>query len=477
MDKKKKLDIFDYIKKFIGITVDNETKEDESKNNKLQITSKAAEHNIEGNRKPKQKLEISKANQLNFNGTNNAEEKDKYIKNLMSTPEVLNYSKMPELYYGIELAAKDLWDAGYKNLKFLASGKYNVVFEKNQNTVVKWCKRDPNRKDGLSFDEMSLREFEKMLKTTKDTELSKWADKYLSKVERKNQKNIYEADKAIGDANDGVGKRRTKFRQIEWTNGTKTIDTVLRNGSALCKALHVMHESGYVHQDVKPANIFKIKAKTNVDLDNQIGKEQTDKKGKYKIIKEGIRNKEKYYKEYLDGELKGKKKQIHKNRLQLGDMGTMRKIDEILNNKEVQKQGTLIFESQESRSTPPQDKNDVCARDLYAAGLTILELLVGECFFNVLGGKNIAPYQAAQNNCYPWFNFKTDSLNLDNTEQSNCLNILQNNYYSSLWKIYDYNKEFWRVAKLLKLIYIMTAPKTMRGDMTVKKAAEILKQI
>ena len=80
------------------------------------------------------------------------------------------------------------------------------------------------------------------------------AKKYLAISEsinnnsQDNKKHIFESELAQGDLSSQADKIRDK----------KNIDTIIRIGKEVLKALKVIHDAGYSHNDVKPDNLLLI---------------------------------------------------------------------------------------------------------------------------------------------------------------------------------------------------------------------------
>lgn len=153
------------------------------------------------------------------------------------------------------------------------------------------------------------------------------------------RENIFGAELAEnGDLSNN--SKKTKFG--------KTIDSVLRNARQALKAVKVLHDQGYSHNDIKPSNFLKINNsefnKAKAKTENFFGKEV-----KFKINKEG------------------KEKKLHKHKLQLGDFGLMSKIDSTTDTS-----GTPDYMAPDIKNTSPEA---VAKRDVYSLGVTFIYLL------------------------------------------------------------------------------------------------------
>lgn len=346
-----------------------------------------------------------------------------------------------------------------ENLHFLGKGGFNVVFRiGNTDRIVKYCKsytdlRYPGAKEGVSVDEMSLRNFEEMLKEIKDPELKKWSEKYLSKSTRINKKDIYEDKLAHGDlVNVTLQNRHDSL--LNDSKKKKSMDSLLKKAKKAAKGVLVLHKSGYVHQDIKPENILHL---SNTKYPKSEGSNGEDKYGKYTVISE-ISEKDKkirYFKKYESGN----KRKISKNTINLADYGLMRKIKDEIN--KTQRCGTPKYEGFDDKTTTATSEDDVKKRDVYALGMTYANLLCASDFGIKNGqyGKQWGEY------------VKLDLNNFDNWFKS-----YKPTSKRTLFDLYgDDEKE--RVKGFVKLINDMTGPRKDRPlmDKVVDRIREIEK--
>ena len=294
-------------------------------------------------------------------------------------------------------AVDHLYKCGYGDyqLEYLAKGAFGVVFKiAEKGRVVKYCKSSnnpdhPGFKERVSIDEMSIRAFNKMLQNIKDEKSKKWSKKYLSKVDNVNKKDIYEQDLALGDLNHITVNKRKELLEKSKSNvrGNKSLDSLLKKAKRIAKGVMVLHENGYVHQDIKPENIFQLK---NPNYE-KIAKELEDKfqpcRGKDKYGCYGVSSekseqdgKTRYFKIYTreaKEEFGREKSKISKHTINLADYGLLADIEEIVKNESTQMYGTPAYMSTEDINNKPTTKEDVMKRDVYALGITFFKLLCG----------------------------------------------------------------------------------------------------
>lgn len=267
-----------------------------------------------------------------------------------------------------------LWKNGYDPKNLLGIGANGVVWkcnnEKNEKAVKVTCniRLGPFNivnaiKDEI-YDVNTLQtiisnkcEYEKIDKKTKKKEKKPIdARKYLAISEnivnssQNNTKHIFESELAQGDLSSQAADIRNK----------KNIDTIIRIGKEVLKALKVIHDAGYSHNDVKPDNLLLITRNIS----------QAKKAIKENEAKEEKETKEKETKENEAKEKEAKEKEEAKEAVKLADFGAMTKFDnthKIFVN--------LKFSPPDWYKTTPEA---VKKRDVYALGAVLMFLLIGD---------------------------------------------------------------------------------------------------
>ena len=114
-------------------------------------------------------------------------------------------------------------------------------------------------------------------------EKNKEAKKYIIDMKCINFRNIYEMPLAISDFERIIKEKseiKKKNNEIE-QSGKKHIENLLAHAESLLKAVIILHDSGYVHNDIKPGNLLKIK-KDVQEFENEISTNL--KKHKNKLV-------------------------------------------------------------------------------------------------------------------------------------------------------------------------------------------------
>ena len=253
-----------------------------------------------------------------------------------------------------------LWKNGYDPKSLLGVGANGVVWNCGGKAVKVTCnirlgpfnivnaiKDEIHDVNTLQTIISNKREYEKIDKETKQKkEKPIDAKKYLAiskninNATQDNKKHIFESELAQGDLSSQAADIRNK----------KNIDTIIRIGKEVLKALKVIHDAGYSHNDVKPDNLLLITRNIS-----QAKKAIKENEAKEKEAKE---------------ENEAKEKEEAKEAVKLADFGAMTKFDnthKIFVN--------LKFSPPDWYKTTPEA---VKKRDVYALGAVLMFLLIGD---------------------------------------------------------------------------------------------------
>lgn len=154
-----------------------------------------------------------------------------------------------------------LWKNGYNPTKFLGAGCNGVVWQCGDKAVKVTC----NRKLGpFTIVNATAHEIEDVRKLSKVLDAGgshKYTGKkgsikniesgrYISVSEDKgaidSERHIFESKKAKGDLSKDIQNKK------------RGIDDIIRIGKQVLKALRVIHDAGYSHNDVKPDNLLSV---------------------------------------------------------------------------------------------------------------------------------------------------------------------------------------------------------------------------
>lgn len=220
-----------------------------------------------------------------------------------------------------------LWLKGYNVEKYLGRGTFGVVW-KVGNKAVKVARSDSGK--DWNDEVVSLKELDELFKNDEK------AKKYLNISKTTSDLRVVEADLANEDIHDNQRKKVA-------LKSDKTIASALRKSKHALKAVKLLHDKGYAHNDLKPTNMLKI-SKNSSEISKFDNK-------------------------------------IHKNRLQITDFGQMTKFNE------EPKHGSNGFlasdwnKYDDPNKECPEAKQSISAkRDVYALGMTFLFFLFGRIY-------------------------------------------------------------------------------------------------
>lgn len=219
-----------------------------------------------------------------------------------------------------------LWSKGYNVEKYLGRGSFGVVW-KIGNKAIKVARSNAGK--DWEDEVITLKELDELFKNDEK------AKKYLNISKATSDERVVEADLA----NEDVHQNQSKKGALK---ADKTIASALRKSKHALKAVKLLHDKGYAHNDIKPTNMLKIQ------------------KNSGKISK-----------------LDNKK---HKNKLQLTDFGQMTKFNE---KPKPGSKGFLApdWTKYDEKDLCPEAKDSISAkRDVYALGMTFLFFLFGRCY-------------------------------------------------------------------------------------------------
>lgn len=153
-----------------------------------------------------------------------------------------------------------LWANGYKPTKFLGAGCNGVVWQCGDKAVKVTCNRNwgPFTIVNATAHEIEdVRKLNKVLgagdnreyKGKKGSIKTIKPERYISVNEDKgaidSERHIFESKMAKGDLSKDIQNKRS-------------IDDIIRIGKQVLKALKVIHDAGYSHNDVKPDNLLLV---------------------------------------------------------------------------------------------------------------------------------------------------------------------------------------------------------------------------
>ena len=228
-------------------------------------------------------------------------------------------------------------EKGYEVEGFLGAGSGGIVWKckkKGSNSSI--AVKVPQQIEAYKEEKVALNKLEKMIEKSLKNNSVKDVYKYFNKVGENNR--VFESQLASGDLSSHLSR---KYKKGVTRKKGKTIDSILRKARKAVKAVYILHKAGYSHNDIKPLNLFIVSNESKLN----------------KAMAEETKN-----------ETKGKKRS--KTRIQLGDFGSMTKINDRETNANVA--GTYWPSESEWKNTDPKI---VAKRDVYALGLTFIMLL------------------------------------------------------------------------------------------------------
>lgn len=138
-----------------------------------------------------------------------------------------------------------LWVMGYNVEKRLGTGAFGAVWKVGNKAVKVVLDKLEREKDATTT-------VEKIIANHKPNQyVKKEASSYLNAFVWKEEE-IFEASLANGDLDQHM---KVKFKQFPKTN--KTIRSLLRKARQILKGLKIIHDAGYSHCDIKPANLLQ----------------------------------------------------------------------------------------------------------------------------------------------------------------------------------------------------------------------------
>lgn len=224
-----------------------------------------------------------------------------------------------------------LWLIGYNVTRLVAFGSFGCVWECDGKAV----KVMMDKRSALE-EKISAKQLAELIKEDKTGKAKKYFN-YL--IFQGVKSSVLESTLANMDLNKKAAIRAFNGK-AEKKKKTKTINSTLRMGRQVCKALITLHKLGYSHNDVKPENLLSVN-------------KSPDKVGK--ISKDG---------------------KVHKHRTQLADFGGMSKIPQS-KAEEREEAGfsyTKIFSPDDI--TTAYCKEAVEKRDVFSLGATLLYVLI-----------------------------------------------------------------------------------------------------
>ena len=282
-------------------------------------------------------------------------------------------------------SGQKLWRLGYDDLNFLSYGSQGVIWE------------DINRKKAVKV--VAKEEKSDISKIKNILNDNKKYKKYFADIEDVSFKNIdnmpnavYEMPLANCDFYD-VTKRKADARKNNNENKKKHIDNLLSSAKSLMKAIMVLHDLGYFHNDIKPDNLLQMQ-KSFSELEAKVKKTN----GKIVLGSEKLR----FYKKNKYNKLE----KIHQHRLVLSDFDTMTKIQDELDGKlkidDIKGWLFQLIPGKVEENTGDSDK--IKKRDVWAAGVSLFVMLMGEkisnyCTTNALKNKIRMSSNGLYSNC------------------------------------------------------------------------------
>lgn len=325
-------------------------------------------------------------------------------------PEV---TKVPRNHEVHKFAGVYLWAKGYQVEKFLGGGGFGSVWK---------CKSNDNPSEHivvkvlLSNDApaaITLEEINsvKILNDILDKDSDGKANRYLTGMNVIEETDggfgsLIRSELAEGDLKAIFERKRDEDSQKP-TQGPLKLSGVLRKARQALKSVQVLHNAGYSHNDIKPANFLRVqdwamkkeKEDTVKSINAILESEQIDAKKVVQIKNIDINNKSLHQIEEITNSKKGdaqkikeirefiNSKKLHKHSVQLSDFGTLTKISIVrgwgvwidvyssgyfcYRDYEIAKSKRLII-----RDVQYADSELVAKRDVYALGVTLMNFLI-----------------------------------------------------------------------------------------------------
>lgn len=324
-------------------------------------------------------------------------------------PEV---TRVPRNHEKHKFAGVYLWAKGYQVEKFLGGGGFGSVWECKSNDnpsehiVVKVLRS--NVPAAITLEEINS---VKILNDILDKDSDGKANRYLTGMNvieetGEGSGTLIRSELAEGDLKAIFERKRDEDSQKP-TQGPLKLSGVLRKARQALKSVQVLHNAGYSHNDIKPANFLRVqdwamkkeKEDTVKSINAILASKQIDAEKVVQIKNIDIKNKSLHQIEEITNSTKGdaqkikeirefiNSKKLHKHSVQLSDFGTLTKISIVrgwgvwsavyspkylcYRDYEIVKSKGLII-----RDVPYADSELVAKRDVYALGVTLMNFLI-----------------------------------------------------------------------------------------------------